>query len=299
MYDKFTERARHVMLHAKEEARRFGHEYIGTEHILLGIAKEGTGVAAHVLKSLDVDLKKIRKEVEKMVQSGPSPAPSGRQQPPFTPRAKKVLELSMEEARNIGHNYVGTEHLLLGLLRENDGIAAQVLLNMGLKLETVREEVLEFLGTELTEVGEKAPGAMARSKRAGKAMTCAEKEAERLNHDYIGTEHILLGIVREGTGVAVHVLKGLGVDPANISAEVEKLVKAGSASGSLRRRQRRPYTPRALKALELSSEEARALGHDYVGTEHLLLGLLREDDGPAGQVLRNMGLTLEGVREAI
>jgi len=150
------------MVHAREEARRFGHDYIGTEHILLGLVKEGTGVAAHVLKSLGVDLKKIRIEVEKLVQTGSASA-SSQQQPPFTPRAKKVLELSMEEARNIGHNYVGTEHLLLGLLRENDGLAAQVLLNMGLKLETVREEVLEFLGTEFPGTTPKAAAKKAKS----------------------------------------------------------------------------------------------------------------------------------------
>ena len=159
MYDKFTERARKVIVHAREEARRFGHDYIGTEHILLGLVKEGTGVAAHVLKSLGVDLKKIRIEVEKLVQTTGSGSPSSQQQPPFTPRAKKVLELSVEEARNIGHNYVGTEHLLLGLLRENDGLAAQVLLNMGLKLESVREEVLEFLGTEYPGNAPKAAAA--------------------------------------------------------------------------------------------------------------------------------------------
>ena len=162
MYDKFTERARKVISHAKEEARRFGHDYIGTEHLLLGLVKEGTGVAAHVLKSLGVDLKKIRIEVEKLVQAGSASA-AANQQPPFTPRAKKVLELSMEEARSIGHNYVGTEHLLLGLLRENDGLAAQVLLNMGLKLESVREEVLEFLGTEYPGGAQKAAAKKAKS----------------------------------------------------------------------------------------------------------------------------------------
>ncbi|HUS57204.1 MAG TPA: ATP-dependent Clp protease ATP-binding subunit, partial [Planctomycetota bacterium] len=163
MYDKFTERARKVVNHAKDEARRFGHDYIGTEHILLGLVKEGTGVAAHVLKSLGVDLKKIRIEVEKLVQTGSASAASAQQQPPFTPRAKKVLELSMDEARNIGHNYVGTEHLLLGLLKENDGLAAQVLLNMGLKLEAVREEVLEFLGTEFPGTAQKAAAKKAKS----------------------------------------------------------------------------------------------------------------------------------------
>ncbi|NQT21582.1 MAG: ATP-dependent Clp protease ATP-binding subunit [Planctomycetes bacterium] len=163
MHDKFTERARKVMIHAREEARRFGHEYIGTEHVLLGLVKEGTGVAAHVLKSLGVDLKKIRVEVEKLVQTGSVAATAGQQQPPFTPRAKKVLDLSMEEARNIGHNYVGTEHLLLGLLRENEGLAAKVLTNMGLKLEAVREEVLEFLGTEFPSGEPKAAAKKAKS----------------------------------------------------------------------------------------------------------------------------------------
>jgi ATP-dependent Clp protease ATP-binding subunit ClpC len=129
---------------ANQEAQRFNHEYIGTEHILLGLIKEGSGVAANVLKNLDVDLRKIRLEVEKLVQSGPDMVTMGKL--PQTPRAKKVIEYSMEEARNLGHNYVGTEHILLGLLREQEGVAAQVLMNLGLKLEEVREEVLNLLG---------------------------------------------------------------------------------------------------------------------------------------------------------
>jgi ATP-dependent Clp protease ATP-binding subunit ClpC len=129
---------------ANQEAQRFNHEYIGTEHILLGLIKEGSGVAANVLKNLDVDLRKIRLEVEKLVQSGPDMVTMGKL--PQTPRAKKVIEYSMEEARNLNHNYVGTEHILLGLLREQEGVAAQVLMNLGLKLEEVREEVLNLLG---------------------------------------------------------------------------------------------------------------------------------------------------------
>jgi ATP-dependent Clp protease ATP-binding subunit ClpC len=129
---------------ANQEAQRFNHEYIGTEHILLGLIKEGSGVAANVLKNLDVDLRKIRLEVEKLVQSGPDMVTMGKL--PQTPRAKKVIEYSMEEARNLNHNYVGTEHILLGLLREQEGVAAQVLMNLGLKLEDVREEVLNLLG---------------------------------------------------------------------------------------------------------------------------------------------------------
>jgi ATP-dependent Clp protease ATP-binding subunit ClpC len=155
MYERFTDRARKVMQLANQEAQRFNHEYIGTEHILLGLVKEGSGVAANVLKNLDIDLRKIRLEVEKIVQSGPDMVTMGKL--PQTPRAKKVIEYSIEEARNLNHNYVGTEHLLLGLLREQEGVAAQVLMNLGLKLEDVREEVLNLLGHNM-DSGESAGG---------------------------------------------------------------------------------------------------------------------------------------------
>ena len=144
MFERFTDRARKVMALANQEAQRFNHEYIGTEHILLGLVKEGSGVGANVLKNLEVDLRKVRLEVEKLVKSGPNMVTMGKL--PQTPRAKKVIEYAIEEARNLNHNYVGTEHLLLGLLREQDGVAAQVLMNLGLKLEEVREEVLNLLG---------------------------------------------------------------------------------------------------------------------------------------------------------
>ena len=137
------------MSFARQEAQKFNHEYIGTEHILLGLVQEGSGVAANVLKNMDIDLEKIRHEVEKIVKTGPSMVTMG--QLPFTPRAKKVLELSLEEASNLGHNYIGTEHLLLGLIKENEGIAAQVLMNLGVKLEEVREEVLDFLGADAVD----------------------------------------------------------------------------------------------------------------------------------------------------
>src|SRR6184192_2452668 len=157
MYERFTDRARKVMQLANQEAQRFNHEYIGTEHILLGLVKEGSGVAANVLKNLDVDLRKIRLEVEKIVQTGPGGDQVVLGKLPHTPRAKKVIEYSVEEARNLNHNYVGTEHLLLGLLREQEGVAAQVLMNLGMKLEDVREEVLNLLGHNM-ETGESTSG---------------------------------------------------------------------------------------------------------------------------------------------
>ncbi len=150
MLEKFTDRARKVINLARQEAERLGHEFIGTEHILLGLVKEGSGVAANVLENLGVDLEKIRLEVEKYVSS-PGETISASSSLPFTPKAKKVLELAMEEARNLEHNYIGTEHLLLGVLREQDGMAAQVLLNLGVKLEDVRAELMELLGADVNQ----------------------------------------------------------------------------------------------------------------------------------------------------
>ena len=172
MFDRFTDRARKVMGLARQEAQRFNHQYIGTEHILLGLIQEGSGVAANVLRNLDVDPEKIRVEVEKIVQDGPTMATLG--QLPFTPRAKKVLELASEEATNLRHNYIGTEHLLLGLIRENEGVAAQVLMNLGLKLEEVREEVLELLGADMSNSDSGAtPGGGANEKTSKKSKTPA------------------------------------------------------------------------------------------------------------------------------
>ncbi|MGN6625082.1 MAG: ATP-dependent Clp protease ATP-binding subunit [Tepidisphaeraceae bacterium] len=168
MFERFTDRARKVMALANQEAQRFNHEYIGTEHILLGLVKEGSGVGANVLKNLDVDLRKVRLEVEKLVKSGPEMVTMGKL--PQTPRAKKVIEYAIEEARNLNHNYVGTEHLLLGLLREHDGVAAQVLMNLGLKLEEVREEVLNLLGAG---VENEEPAATEKQNSKGKSKTPA------------------------------------------------------------------------------------------------------------------------------
>ncbi|NQT95549.1 MAG: ATP-dependent Clp protease ATP-binding subunit, partial [Candidatus Omnitrophica bacterium] len=145
MFNRFTERARKVVILAKEEAKRFNHNYIGTEHILLGLIKEGEGVASAVLQNLGLSLDMIRLEVEKLVQPGPATVISG--DIPFTPKAKKVIELAMEEARHLGHNYIGTEHLLLGLIREGEGAASQVLLNLGLDLARVRSEIMALLGS--------------------------------------------------------------------------------------------------------------------------------------------------------
>ncbi|MBN1341877.1 MAG: ATP-dependent Clp protease ATP-binding subunit [Phycisphaerae bacterium] len=170
MFERFTDRARKVMALAHQEAQRFNHEYIGTEHILLGLVKEGSGVGANVLRNLNVELRNVRLEVEKLVKSGPEMVTMGKL--PQTPRAKKVIEYAIEEARNLNHNYVGTEHLLLGLLRERDGVAAQVLQNLGLKLDEVREEVLNLLGAGV-DSEEAQPSVAAPEAKKGKSKTPA------------------------------------------------------------------------------------------------------------------------------
>ena len=148
MFERFTDRARKVVVLAQEEARLLNHSYIGTEHILLGLAREDEGVAAKALDSLGITLDAVRQQVQQIIGRG-------KQQPaghiPFTPRAKKVLELSLREAKQLGHNYIGTEHILLGLVREGEGVAAQALINLGVELGAVRQTVLGLLASFATD----------------------------------------------------------------------------------------------------------------------------------------------------
>lgn len=143
MYERFTDRARKVMQLANQEAQRFNHEYIGTEHILLGLLKEGQNIAVQVLVNLGINRDTLRDEVVILVQKGPDMVTMGRL--PQTPRAKRVVEYAIEEAKQLNHQHVGTEHMLLGLLRENEGIAAQVLTKSGVSLEKIREECLRVM----------------------------------------------------------------------------------------------------------------------------------------------------------
>src|SRR5919201_1481217 len=155
MFDRFTERARHVVVFAQDEAREFRHNYIGTEHVLLGLLRDEEGVAARVLESLHVTLDDVRTQVARAVGQGEEVTTG---QIPFTPRAKKVLELAMREALSLGHNYIGTEHVLLGIARENHGVAARILLDLGADAETIRNTVIEMLGPQLAPPTVLPPG---------------------------------------------------------------------------------------------------------------------------------------------
>jgi hypothetical protein len=302
MFDRFTDRAKKTMSLARQEALRIGHGHIGPEHLLLGLVQEGSGVAANVLKNMNVDLETIRCEVDKIL-APKGPPMDHTIQLPFTPRGKKVLELSLEESMQLCHNYIGTEHLLLGLIREEESIPAQVLRKLGVELDDFREEVLEFLAPSDSDDAADAAMAQARSRAdlfgrftesGRKAMDFTRREALKLNHDYICTEHILLGLVQEDRGVAASVLKSMNVGLESVRRELEKIVKAGPSPVTMGQL---PFTPRAKRALELALEEASELRHDYFGTEHLLLGLIRESEGVAAQVLSNLGVQLETIRK--
>ncbi|TKJ47890.1 ATP-dependent Clp protease ATP-binding subunit ClpC [Candidatus Aerophobetes bacterium Ae_b3a] len=176
MFNRFTERAKKVIFLAREEARRLDHDYLGTEHILLGLIREGEGIGAAALQNLAIDLAQVRAGVEKAVGRGGGTLFLG--QIPFTPRAKKVLELAVTEARNLGHNYIGTEHLLLGLIREAEGVAAQILTSLGADLGKVREEVSNLLGTKVSPEQVAKPSQTPTLDRFGRDLTRLARDGE-------------------------------------------------------------------------------------------------------------------------
>ena len=183
MFERFTDRARRVIVLAQEEAKMLNHNYIGTEHILLGLIHEGEGVAAKALESLDISLPAVREQVQEIIGQGQQ-RPTGHI--PFTPRAKKVLELSLREALQLGHNYIGTEHILLGLIREGEGVAAQVLVKLGADLNRVRQQVIQLLsgfqGKEQVVAGADQPQQAAQGSAVldqfGRNLTQAAREGK-------------------------------------------------------------------------------------------------------------------------
>jgi Clp amino terminal domain, pathogenicity island component len=177
MFERFTDRARRVVVLAQDEARRLNHNYIGTEHILLGLIHEGEGVAARALQSLGISLEAVRQQIEEIIGRGQQ-APSGHI--PFTPRAKKVLELSLRESLQLGHTYIGTEHILLGLIHEGDGVAAQVLVRLGADMNRVREQVIELLHGHQAEEPVSAPSVAAELRLLPAVKTHLEAVEQRL-----------------------------------------------------------------------------------------------------------------------
>jgi len=194
----FTDRVRRVLQLAREEAARLHHEYVGTEHILLGLIREGEGVGVAVLTNLSVDLEEITQRIEETVKQGKAAPPAGPDLP-YTSRAKKVIEFAMSEARALNHAYVGTEHLLLGVVREEKGIGAQVLTDAGVTLEAARSEVFRLLRTEMPEASDTRPPTtppVPYTPAARGSLQLALQEARDLKAASLGPELLLLGVLR-------------------------------------------------------------------------------------------------------
>src|SRR2546430_11914498 len=217
MFERFTDRARRVVVLAQEEARMLNHNYIGTEHLLLGLIHEGEGVAAKALESMNISLEGVRQQVEEIIGTGQA-APTGHI--PFTPRAKKVLELSLREALQLGHNYIGTEHILLALIREGEGVAAQVLQKLGADLNRVRQQVLQLLSGYAggRSIDEPVPGSVflsALSVDAHRMLELAADAARDLGHELIEPSDILIGLI---VGADANVADALGIWGIDIDA---------------------------------------------------------------------------------
>jgi ATP-dependent Clp protease ATP-binding subunit ClpA len=309
----FTERVRKMLAMAREEAIALHHEYVGTEHILLGLIREGEGVASAVLVNLGIDAGQLGDRIKSVVRSGPSDKQVGPDLP-YTSRAKKVLELSMGEARLLKHSYVGTEHLLLGLLAEQKGIAAQLLNDAGLTTEKAREETLRLLGTNPNEprvvdgplaTHPASPG-YARSRspygvalvedftgRARDALRAAYDEAATRDHSEVDLSHILLALASREDGMAsVLIDQVAGSKKLLADALIERLPDKEQKGD-----------PRSLRlshdaqiALDNALLEASKEGHRRAGTQHLLLAVLDALPLALAAACAQIGLTAKATR---
>jgi ATP-dependent Clp protease ATP-binding subunit ClpA len=309
-FDRFNDRAKRVLALAQDEAIRFNHNYIGTEHLLLGLVREGEGVAARAMDSLGVDLSQIRRSVESLIGRGASTMPPS--EITLAPQTKQVINYAIEESRKLGHSHVGTEHLLLGIVRQGESTAAKVLASLGVELEKIRHQVIVQLGQQAPAGASPPPTAQSASAfaslagpferfndRAKKVLAFAQEEAIRLKHNYIGTEHLLLGLVREGESVAARVLNTLGVELSKVRTAVEFIIGPGDAANMPSSPSEITISPRAKTVIEFAMDEARKLGHRHVGPEHLLLGLVREGQGIASGVIESLGVTMAKVRQQV
>ena len=227
MFERFTERARRVVVLAQEEARMLNHNYIGTEHILLGLIHESEGVAAKALESLGLSLEAVRAEVEEIIGRGQA-EPTGHI--PFTPRAKKVLELSLREALQLGHNYIGTEHILLGVIREGEGVGAQVLRKLGADLNRVRLKVIALLQGDIGSSEGRPPAAqtepsallMELAQRGRRAQLLATRICQAINDPSITEQDVILGLLVNPA--RIRMLEGLAAYPEGLRELISDLM---------------------------------------------------------------------------
>ena len=318
MFERFTDRARRTIVLAQEESAALGHDYIGTEHLLLGLVRQTDGVAGRALAASGVRIEPARAAVEGIVGRGEVTRPA---HIPFTPRAKKVLELSLREALQLGHHDIGTGHLLLGLVHEGKGVGCQVLAALGVALPAVDAQVRILVGAEPppqmieqaarrrfrlvrrpgqlvtpepTPFDQEVPVVRRFTPDARRVILLAESEALRLGRPGVGEVHLLLGLLAEGEGGGARALAAVGVtlDAARARAE--------PSPG--RQPRQAPLLPPVIDALELALVEAVNRGRHDIDTEDILLGLVHRADDGAGEapaLFAALGTTADAVRAAV
>ncbi len=293
-FDRFNDRAKRVLALAQDEAIRFNHTYIGAEHLLLGLTREGEGVAARALDALGVELSKLRSAVEFMVGRGTSGASPS--EITLAPIVKKIFEIAIAESRTLGHNQIGTEHLLLGIAGAGESVAAKMLASLGIPLDRLRAQVLATLDMP----PEPPRASRAPRPRFGRAtadaqgvLTLAREEALALGHDWIGSEHILLALLRPAMPFTMRPLLSIGITYEKARAEVETVVprRAGTPANA-------QLTPRVYGLIGYAKGYAD-LTHAVGGARALLVALVADDEGIAGQVLTKLGATPEKIFDAL
>ena len=309
-FDRFNDRAKRVLALAQDEAIRFNHNYIGVEHLLLGLVREGEGVAARVLDSLGIDLSKMRSSVEVMIGRGKeTTSPS---EITLSPRTKKVIELAVDESRKLGHSHVGTEHLLLGIVREGQSVGAGVLESMGVNLEQVRHQAIAVLGQHRPEMAATASAGIGPSAGAGigsshpvpfvdrletsgrRALARAYWEAGRANDKEVAPHHLLLGLVTSGDVWTHRLLAELGVDLADLVTRIDAAVPRNEGPRPARLDEQAALTEVFARAASFASERNSAL----IRSGHLLLAIAAADSA-GGNVLKAVGATPGCIREIL
>ena len=309
-FDRFNDRAKRVLALAQDEAIRFNHNYIGVEHLLLGLVREGEGVAARVLDSLGIDLSRARSSVEVMIGRGKeTTSPS---EITLSPRTKKVIELAVDEARKLGHSHVGTEHLLLGIVREGESVGAGVLQSMGVSLEQVRHQVIAVMGQHRPEMGATASAGIGPSAGAGigsshpvpfvdrletsgrRALARAYWEAGRANDKEVAPHHLLLGLVTSGDVWTHRLLAELGVDLADLVTRIDAAAPRNEGPRPARLDEQAALTEVFARAASFASERNSAL----IRSGHLLLAIAASDS-VGGNVLKAVGATPGCIREIL
>jgi len=305
-FDRFNDRAKRVLALAQDEAIRFNHNYIGVEHLLLGLVREGEGVAAKVLNSLGVELSKARTSVEFIIGRGDATtAPS---EITLSPRTKRVIELAIDEARKLGHSHVGTEHLLLGIVREGQGIASGVLESLGVGLEKVRHQVIATLGqqhpdTATATAAKSADFIMATESSmpldrldaiSRRSLARATWEAGRANEVEVMPHHLLLALVASDEVWIHRVLAEIGVDLADVVARIDLAAPPRPGPRPPTTAESRALIAVIARAASLAAERNRAL----IRNEHLLLAIAA-DDGVGATVLASVGATPQRIREIL